>query len=181
MTRLRLFHEDTPQQPLRVTTDYEEIGAMLAPLAVTLERWNLHSGLSATAPAELVLATYHKEIERICAQGQYKSVDVLSITPEHHQSATLRAQFLDEHTHDDNEVRFFVAGSGLFTLHVAEQVYELQCVAGDFIHVPGGMKHWFDMGVVPSFTVIRFLGTPAGWQANWTGTAIAKRFVSPSA
>lgn len=180
MTRLRMFHEDSPQQPLRVTTVYEEICAILAPLAVTLERWNLHPGLAANAPADVVLATYHKEIERISAQGQYKSVDVLSVTAEHHQAAALRTQFLDEHTHDDNEVRFFVAGSGLFTLHVEEQVYELQCIAGDFIYVPGGMKHWFDMGVVPSFTVIRFLGSPAGWQAHWTGTSIAKRFVSPS-
>ena len=43
-------------------------------------------------------------------------------------------------------MRFFVAGSGLFTLHVGDRVYEVLCEQGDLIGVPDGTPHWFDMG-----------------------------------
>ncbi|PSD30561.1 hypothetical protein C7E12_07380, partial [Stenotrophomonas maltophilia] len=44
---------------------------------------------------------------------------------------------LDEHFHKEDEVRFFVAGSGLFTLHVGDKVYEIErAVKDDLIAVP---------------------------------------------
>ena len=61
----------------------------------------------------------------------------------------MRAKFLDEHFHKEDEVRFFVAGSGLFTLHVGDKVYEILCESGDLIGVPDGTTHWFDMGPEP--------------------------------
>jgi methylthioribulose-1-phosphate dehydratase len=57
-----------------------------------------------------------------------RSVDVVSIAPGHPEREAMRAKFLDEHYHKEDEVRFFVAGSGLFTLHVGDKVYEMQCV-----------------------------------------------------
>src|SRR3546814_10298105 len=62
----------------------------------------------------------------------------------------MRAKFLDEHFHKEDEVRFFVAGSGLFTLHVDGKVYEVLCTQGDLIAVPDSTTHWFDMGPEPS-------------------------------
>src|SRR3546814_4195286 len=75
----------------------------------------------------------------------------------------MRAKFLDEHFHKEDEVRFFVAGSGLFTLHVGDRVYEIECVKDDLIAVPDGTTHWFDMGPEPSFVAIRFFTEPDGW------------------
>ena len=70
----------------------------------------------------------------------------------------------------------FVAGSGLFTLHVGDKVYEVLCEAGDLIAVPDGTTHWFDMGPEPSFVAIRFFTEPDGWVGHFTGTDIAQRF-----
>ena len=73
-------------------------------------------------------------------------------------------------------MRFFVAGSGLFTLHVGDKVYESECVKDDLIAVPDSVKHWFDMGEEPSFAAIRFFTEPDGWVGHFTGTDIAQRF-----
>ncbi|WYX20857.1 hypothetical protein WJ973_06740 [Achromobacter xylosoxidans] len=73
-------------------------------------------------------------------------------------------------------MRFFVAGSGLFTLHAAGRVYAVLCEQDDLISVPAGLPHWFDMGSAPAFTCIRLFNDPAGWVARFTGDEIATRF-----
>ena len=88
----------------------------------------------------------------------------------------MRRKFLDEHFHKEDEVRFFVDGSGLFTLHVDGKVYEVLCKKGDLISVPDGTTHWFDMGPEPRFVAIRFFTDPEGWVGHFTGSDIATRF-----
>jgi 1,2-dihydroxy-3-keto-5-methylthiopentene dioxygenase len=123
-----------------------------------------------------VLVAYRADIDRLVTENGFKSVDVVSISPEHPQREAMRAKFLDEHFHKEDEVRFFVAGSGLFSLHVEDKVYEIRCEAGDLIGVPDGTTHWFDMGQEPSFVAIRFFTEPEGWVGHFTGTDIAGRF-----
>ena len=88
----------------------------------------------------------------------------------------MRAKFLEEHTHKEGEVRFFVDGSGLFSLHVGGKVYEVLCRKGDLISVPDNTTHWFDMGPAPEFVAIRFFTNPDGWIGDFTGSDIAQRF-----
>src|SRR3546814_18410896 len=72
----------------------------------------------------------------------FRSVDVVSVAPDNPQREAMRAKFLDEHFHKEDEVRFFVGGSGLFTLHVDDKVYEVLCTRGALIAVPDPAKHW---------------------------------------
>src|SRR3546814_16560567 len=88
----------------------------------------------------------------------------------------MRANVIDEHFQKEDEVRFFVAGSGLFTMHVGDRVYEIECVKDDLIAVPDGTTHWFDMGPEPRFVAIRFFTKPAGWVGHFTGPDIAQKF-----
>jgi 1,2-dihydroxy-3-keto-5-methylthiopentene dioxygenase len=73
-------------------------------------------------------------------------------------------------------VRFFVAGQGLFSLHVGGRVYQVLCTRGDLIGVPAGATHWFDMGPNPPFVAVRLFNNPEGWVARFTGSDIADRF-----
>jgi 1,2-dihydroxy-3-keto-5-methylthiopentene dioxygenase len=100
----------------------------------------------------------------------------VSLTPDHPQAAAIRAKFLNEHTHSEDEVRFFVRGSGDFVLHVGGKVWAAHCVQGDLLSVPAGTRHWFDAGERPSFTALRIFTDPAGWVADFTGTDMAQRF-----
>lgn len=172
MSRLRVYSEDAPGTVLIDTEDAGAIAAELATIGVHFERWPLR----AVAPGADALAVYAPEIDALKAKGGYRSVDVVAITPDAPNLAEARAKFLDEHIHAEDEVRFFIAGEGLFTLHTGGRVFDTLCTAGDLISVPAGMKHWFDMGPRPDFAVIRLFLNPDGWVARFTGDSIAQRF-----
>lgn len=176
MSRLRIYDHDEPQSPLLDTQDGALIAAELKKIGVTFERWQAAHEVSPGASQDEVFAAYRSDIDRLVAQHGFKSVDVASIAPDNPNRAELRKKFLDEHFHKEDEVRFFVAGSGLFTLHVDDKVYEIECVKNDLIAVPDGTTHWFDMGDEPSFVAIRFFTEPDGWVGHFTGTDIAQKF-----
>ena len=176
MSRLRIFDDRAPATPLLATADRVEIGAELAKIGVQLEQWvPAHPVQPGDAP-EAIMAAYKADIDRLVEANGFKSVDVVSIAPDNPNRGEMRRKFLDEHFHKEDEVRFFVAGSGLFTLHVGDKVYEIECVKNDLIAVPDGATHWFDMGEEPSFVAIRFFTEPDGWVGHFTGTDIARQF-----
>lgn len=176
MSRLRIFSDADPAQPLQVSDRYPVIAELLGHIGVRFERWETRHRLPPIADEAQVFETYRGDIERLVSEYGFQSVDVVSIAPDHPQREALRAKFLDEHSHEEAEVRFFVAGSGLFSLHADGRVYEVLCEEGDLISVPDRMTHWFDMGPRPYFIAIRFFTRPDGWIGHFTGNDIAQRF-----
>ncbi|WP_449466945.1 1,2-dihydroxy-3-keto-5-methylthiopentene dioxygenase [Stenotrophomonas humi] len=176
MSRLRIFNDTAPDAPLLDSRDGDVIAAELKKIGVTFERWQAQHPITPGASQEEVFSAYREDIDRLVATHGFKSVDVASIAPDNPNRAEIRKKFLDEHYHKEDEVRFFVAGSGLFTLHVGDKVYEVECVKDDLISVPDGVTHWFDMGEAPNFAAIRFFTEPDGWVGHFTGTDIALRF-----
>jgi 1,2-dihydroxy-3-keto-5-methylthiopentene dioxygenase len=176
MSRLRIFADDAPDAPEFVSSDGDAIARELAKIGVTFERWQANQAIAAGASQDEVIAAYRADIDRITAERGFTTIDVISIAPDNPKREELRTKFLDEHFHKEDEVRFFVAGSGLFTLHVGDKVYEIECVKDDLIAVPDGTTHWFDMGAEPEFVAIRFFEQPDGWIGHFTGTDIAQKF-----
>ena len=176
MSRLRIFNEDASDAPLLATSDRAEMAAELANIDVAFEQWEAAQAVAPGDPADAIMAAYRADIDRLVAENGFKSVDVVSIAPDNPQREVLRGKFLEEHFHKEDEVRFFVAGSGLFTLHVGDKVYEILCEQGDLIGVPDSTTHWFDMGPEPFFVAIRFFTEPDGWVGHFTGSDIAQRF-----
>jgi len=176
MSRLRIFAEGDPSTPLLSTREHGEIANQLAAIGVRFEQWQASAELEPGASHEAVLSAYRGDIDRIVAENGFKTVDVVSIAPDHPDRDAMRSKFLDEHFHKEDEVRFFVAGSGLFTLHVEDRVYEILCEQGDLIGVPDSTKHWFDMGPAPRFIAVRFFTEPDGWVGHFTGTDLAQKF-----
>lgn len=176
MSRLRIFNEGNPTSPLQIVGDHAGMAAELAKIGVRFEQWEANAPLQPGASPDEVMAAYRADIDRLVEENGFRTVDVVSIHPEHPDRETMRKKFLDEHFHKEDEVRFFVAGSGLFTLHVGGRVYEILCEQGDLIGVPDSTLHWFDMGPAPHFVAIRFFTEPDGWVGHFTGTDIAQRF-----
>ena len=110
------------------------------------------------------------------AAGGYTTVDTSRVTEETPNKDAIRAKFLDEHTHSEDEVRFFIEGAGVFYLRVDGKVHMVLCEQNDLISVPANTTHWFDMGPAPRFVAIRLFNNPDGWVANFTGSDIAQRF-----
>lgn len=156
--------------------DFAVIAQQLSAIDVQFERWQTAFELAPDASQTLILSAYEESINRLMQQYGFKSVDIINLTADHPEKITLRQKFLAEHIHTDFEVRFFIDGCGLFSLHVGDKVYAVLCEKGDLISVPAHTKHWFDMGENPNFKCIRLFTTPEGWVADFTGNAIAKRF-----
>lgn len=176
MSRLRIFADAAPDTPEFSSHDGDAIARELGKIGVTFERWEANQPIAAGASQDEVIAAYRADIDRITAERGFTTIDVISIAPDNPRREELRSKFLDEHFHNEDEVRFFVAGSGLFTLHVDGRVYEIECVRNDLIAVPDGTTHWFDMGPEPEFVAIRFFQQPDGWVGHFTGTDIARKF-----
>lgn len=176
MSRLRIFSESEPAQPLLQTDDHAQIAAALGEVGIRFERWTASADIAPGAAPETVIAAYRPDIDRLMHSEGYQAVDVISLDANHPDKAQLRQKFLNEHTHSEDEVRFFVAGRGLFTLHIGEKIYEVLCVQGDLIGVPDGTPHWFDMSEQPHFIAIRLFTNKEGWVANFTGSDIAAQF-----
>ena len=175
MSRLRIY-DDTSTDALGTFDTLAGISRELAKVGVRFEQWQANQPIAPGASQDDVIAAYRADIDRLMSEEGYRAVDVISLKPDHPDRATLRKKFLDEHTHSEDEVRFFVAGSGQFTLHIDGRVYEILCESGDLIGVPDSTRHWFDMSESPYFVAIRLFTNAEGWVANFTGDDIAQRF-----
>lgn len=176
MSQLTIYAENDPNTALLSTDDFAEISMALGDAGIRIERWSADREITDDMDEETIIAAYQAEIDRLVAEGGYQTWDVVSMHPDHPEKEAFRKKFLDEHTHSEDEVRFFVRGQGLFILHIEEKVFSVLCEKDDLISVPANTRHWFDMGPHPTFTAIRLFNNPEGWAANFTGDDIASEF-----
>jgi 1,2-dihydroxy-3-keto-5-methylthiopentene dioxygenase len=174
MSMLRIYDEQARE--LERHARHADIADRLRGIGVAFERWEANRPLTPAATQEEVLAAYQMQVSQLNAGYGFTAVDVVSLRPDHPDRAAMRGKFLNEHTHDDFEVRFFVEGKGIFYLHAVDKVHAILCEQGDLISVPAGTRHWFDMGTAPDFKCIRFFTKPEGWVGNFTGSDISQRF-----
>ena len=181
MTTLVIQSDTDPDTIQLRTTDTGVIAEQLAARGVRFEQWTAGVDLPMGADGDDVLAAYADDVARLAEEG-YDTVDVVRLVPDDGdpewpaKAAAARSTFLSEHTHADDEVRFFVEGSGAFYLRIDGRVLTVVCEAGDLLSVPAGTTHWFDMGTRPHFAAIRFFRIPEGWVGDFTGDDIARRF-----
>jgi len=177
MSKLSIFSDSDATEILTLSS-FPEISRALSDRGVLFEKWPIQDDLPTDHSQDGVISTYRSEIDRLMKTFEFRTCDVVSLKPDHPQKLELRKKFTDEHVHSEFEMRFFVAGRGLFYLHIDSQVMAVLCERGDLISVPAGVKHWFDMGEHPDFTCIRFFTDPTGWIAEFTGSAISTLYPS---
>jgi 1,2-dihydroxy-3-keto-5-methylthiopentene dioxygenase len=145
----------------------------LAPTGVQFGRWPLRPlQLPAGDGLAAVRAVYGEELTALGPQFTLRSADRVALAPGDARWPALREGFLAEHRHADAEIRFFLAGTGLFHLRSGEGFLGLLCEAGEWVALPAGIAHRFDAGEAPAFEVLRLFGQPDGWAAQPTGAAL---------
>ena len=131
---------------------------------VRYEKWSTNEKLKDDANDEDVINLYKQDVERIkkefklnhtkiiiCLASNYNSkkkkeivawiillfsIDVCQVTPISNIDKKLfREKFLQEHTHDEEEVRFFVDGGACFYLHLEDEVIRIVCSKGHLLIV----------------------------------------------
>ena len=181
MTMLTVWADTDPLNALIQTSDRDVISAELGELGVAYSNHPVRDDVLPSATQDEVIAAYQPMVDALIAEHGYTLIDVAQLhTGDDAESqaiaAAARLKFLAEHTHDEEEIRFFSAGSGVFYLHINGRVLAMLCTEGDLISVPELTTHWFDMGVKPDFTAIRFFREDDGWVGSFTGSDIASKF-----
>jgi 1,2-dihydroxy-3-keto-5-methylthiopentene dioxygenase len=161
----------------RSLSEQNEIRDYLAGIGIEYERWELASDVAVDASAEQVLSAYAPQIEELKRRGGYVTADVIDVKSDTPGLDTMLAKFNIEHRHDEDEVRYIVAGRGLFHIHPqAGPVVALEVEAGDLIRVPRGTLHWFDLCGDRRIRAIRLFQDTSGWTPHYTNSGVDRGY-----
>ncbi len=161
----------------RTLRDAAEITTYLASIGIDYERWEANHAIDPDAPPEAILAAYSAEIEQLKQQGGYVTADVIDVSPQTPNLDTMLAKFNREHWHDEDEVRFIIAGHGLFHIHPrAGSLTAIEVGPGDLIRVPRGTWHWFDLCGDRRIRAIRLFQDTAGWTPRYTESGFDRNY-----
>lgn len=158
-------------EPLAIKTFLNQRG-------IFFDQWSCDVRFDDSASSDEILKAYEKDLTPFMQNGGYETADVISINSLTENYEAIRAKFLAEHIHTEDEIRFFVDGQGLFWFNLeSEPVFNLLCQRGDLISVPAGSKHWFDAGETNPFVkAIRIFIDMSGWVPHYTESKIELKF-----
>lgn len=154
-----------------------EVRDYLAAIGIEFERWRLPADLPVDLSAEEILSAFAEQIEELKRRGGYVTADVIDVHPETPGLDAMLAKFNIEHTHDEDEVRYIIAGRGLFHIHPKESpVVAIEVEAGDLIRVPRGTLHWFDLCGERRIRAIRLFQDKSGWTPQYTSSGVDRNY-----
>lgn len=161
--------------------DPAEISEFLKPYGISHEHWDVEGRLEKEATDETILDTYAPEIERLKVEGGYVTADVINVNPKTPNLQALLDKFNKEHTHSEDEVRFVVAGRGVFHIHgqsqeAGDQVFAVQVESGDLLNVPRDTRHWFDLCEDRQIRCIRLFQDKSGWTPHYIDGGIHEKY-----
>ena len=155
-----------------VLTQGQEIAAFLEPYGLTYEAWDISRLERDASPVEneheRILTVFAEEIEQLKQQKGYVTADVIHIKPDTPNLDAMLAKFDKEHLHTEDEVRFVVAGRGVFTVHGPDdRVFDVEVHPGDLLVVPTNTWHWFTLCEDRTITCIRLFEDTSGWTPHY--------------
>jgi len=161
----------------RSLREHDEVRDYLAGIGIDYERWKSPADLPSDASAEQVLTAYSQQVEELKRQGGYVTADVIDVNADTPGLDAMLSKFNIEHRHDEDEVRYIVAGRGLFHIHPLQgPVVAIEVEAGDLIRVPRGTLHWFDLCGDRRIRAIRLFQDKSGWTPHYTASGVDRNY-----
>jgi 1,2-dihydroxy-3-keto-5-methylthiopentene dioxygenase len=119
----------------------------------------------------------HQGPLQIFKDGQgYVQEDEVALRPDNPKLDEICAKFLDEHCHDEDEVRFVLDGAGIFDIRSrGDRWMRVEVEAGDLIVVPAGRWHRFLLTDARSIRAVRLFKDAAGWVPHYRQAGAAAR------
>jgi 1,2-dihydroxy-3-keto-5-methylthiopentene dioxygenase len=103
-------------------------------------------------------------LDRLKRERGYVEQDVIELRPDTPNLEVVCAKFKDEHLHRDDEVRFVLAGEGIFDIRSADDRWmRVKVEAGDLIVVPADLYHRFFLTDRRAIRCVRLFKDAAGW------------------
>lgn len=166
-----------------ILNNLNDVARELAPLNVSLSHWPTGDDPELVAlldkPAltdgekETVLAKLDHYFANLKQQEGYQARDLIVIHPDIPNLDQMLAKFEKCHTHADPEVRYIVAGEGVFGFVRPDgSQVELNIEPSEYINVPAGSEHWFHLTSTRKIKAVRYFVDSSGWTPIYTGTSI---------
>ncbi len=109
-------------------------------------------------------AVYKAPLEQIMRERGYVTMDQVKMWPEMPNFDALNQKFLGEHLHTDDEVRFVLAGAGVFEIRSLEDKWmKITVEPCDFILVPANRFHRFYLTSAKNIHCVRLFKDSSGW------------------
>ena len=164
-------------------TKLDDIARELAPLNIGFSFWTvgddpeIHRLLAKDAlndeEKEQVLQALDGYFEELKQTAGYQSRDLIVLHPDVPNLDTLLSKFDKCHYHTDNEVRYIVAGEGIFGFVRPDgSQVELTVQAQEYINVPANTQHWFYLTSSRRVKAVRYFTSTEGWVPEYTATEI---------
>ncbi len=148
----------------RKIDDPKEAAVYLSRLGITYEKWSTEYPVDGSSTQEEILSAYSKEVQDLKKSGGYTTADVINIDDGTPGLDDMLNKFNKEHWHSEDEVRFTIAGRGIFHIHPENgPVIAVEVSRGDLLRVPSGTKHWFDLCEDRNIKAIRLFQDKSGW------------------
>lgn len=118
----------------------------------------------------LPLDDYQGALDRLKAERGYVSQDIVELRPDMPNLQVVCDKFRPEHLHRDDEVRFVLAGEGIFDIRAADGRWmRLEVEASDLIVVPADLYHRFFLTDRQEIRCVRLFKDAAGWVPEYRG------------
>ena len=113
---------------------------------------------------ELDPLDFQPALDRLKAARGYVAQDIVELRPDTPDLPAIQAKFAGEHLHTDDEVRFVLAGEGIFDIRSADDRWMRVVVeAGDLLVVPADLHHRFFLTERAAIRCVRLFKDSAGW------------------
>ncbi len=157
--------------------DFSTIKKLLSQHGILIAQWKAGKVLSSDSTQDEILEAYAHELKPYMLQHGYQTADVINVHSQTENLMAIREKFMKEHTHSEDEIRFFVDGTGKFWFHLESgEILCVTCERGDFMSVPKNFKHWFDLAPDYFVKAIRIFSNMEGWTPNYTNSGIDSRY-----
>jgi 1,2-dihydroxy-3-keto-5-methylthiopentene dioxygenase len=114
---------------------------------------------------------YRAPIDRVKDERGYITEDIVELQRETPNLDAICAKFVDEHYHDEDEVRFVLEGEGIFDIRSkSDEWMRVQVEEGDLIIVPENRHHRFMLTDRKTIRCVRLFKDTSGWTPHYRST-----------
>jgi len=120
------------------------------------------------AKLDTAAASYTAPLDKLKQERGYVEQDIVELSPTTPNLDAICAKFVDEHHHDEDEVRFVLAGEGIFDIRSrADQWMRIVVEPGDLIVVPKNRHHRSMLTDTKTIRAVRLFRDNTGWTPHY--------------
>ncbi len=111
---------------------------------------------------------FQPALDALARERGYVEQDIVELGPQTEDLEAICAKFVGEHHHTDDEVRFVLAGAGIFDIRdESDRWMRVTVEAGDLIVVPQERYHRFTLTDAKQIRCVRLFKDRGGWVPHY--------------